>query len=390
MPAAIYAFSLCAFALGFVEFVAIGLAPPMAAGLGYPVADLGQVVTAYALGVAVGAPLVTSLANSWSRKPLLMASMLLFVAGNLLIAVSSSFVTIIAARFISGLSHGTFLAVASSVAAALVAKDRSGSAIAFVFMGLTIALVTGVPAGTYLGSIWSWRAVFACVAACAFVAAVAMWVLVPRGTGDSSSPEATNGLKGLFDPSLLGAAGITVLAYGGAFTFYTYVATLLEEVSGLDVASISTVFLLYGLAAAVGNIVGGKFADKVGPAKASAWVVAGLVVLLLGIAAWSSNALPTAVLVVLLGFAMFAAVPILQAKILQVAADRPGSIRAAASGMNIAGFNLGITFGSLTGHATITVAGVAATPLVGAFVCLAGFIAIVAPRKRAAADQFHS
>ena len=123
---------------------------------------------------------------------------------------------------------------------------------------------------------------------------------------------------------------------------------------------------------------------------ATAWVVAGLVVLLLGIAAWSSNALPTAALVVLLGFAMFAAVPILQAKILQVAADRPGSIRAAASGMNIAGFNLGITFGSLAGHATIAVAGVAATPLVGAFVCIAGFIAIVAPRKRAVATRFHS
>lgn len=187
MPAAVYAFSLCAFALGFVEFVAIGLAPPMATDLGYPVADLGQVVTAYALGVAIGAPVITSLAHSWSRKPLLMAAMMLFVAGNLLIALSSSFGTIIVARFVSGLSHGTFLAVASSVAAALVGKDRSGSAIAFVFMGLTIALVTGVPAGTYFGSVWSWRAVFACVAACAFLAAVAMWILVPRGTGDSCS-----------------------------------------------------------------------------------------------------------------------------------------------------------------------------------------------------------
>jgi predicted MFS family arabinose efflux permease len=189
---------------------------------------------------------------------------------------------------------------------------------------------------------------------------------------------------------LLGAAGITVLAYGGAFTFYTYVSTLLQDVSGLDVASISTVFLLYGLAAAAGNIIGGKFADNVGPVIASGWVVAALAVLLLCIAAFSSSALPAAALVVLLGFAMFAAVPILQAKILQVASDRPSSVKAAASGMNIAGFNFGITFGSLAGHATITIAGVAATPLVGAFVCLLAFIAIVTPLNRAANNQFHS
>ena len=382
MPAAIYAFSLCAFALGFVEFVVIGLSPSMALDLGLPAADLGATVTAYALGVAIGAPFLTALTSGWSRKTLLAVAMLVFVAGNVVIAMSANLGLILGARFATGLMHGVFLAVASSVAAALVPANRSASAIAFVFGGLTIALVTGVPAGTYLGAVWSWRAVFVVVSVCAIAAVIGLWLLTPAGTGDKPMGTPNSGLKGLLNPALLGAAGITVLAYGGAFTLYTYVTPLLTEVTGLEIGVISTIFLLYGLAAAVGNVAGGMFSDKVGSRVASASVLGLLTVVLLGIAALSSQAIPTTILILVLGFAMFAAVPILQSRILRVAASQSLDVSAAASGMNIAGFNLGITAGSLVGHGVISQFGIAMTPLAGAIATAVGFILILAARPR--------
>lgn len=380
MPAAIYAFSLCAFALGFVEFVVIGLSPSMALDLGLPVADLGATVTAYALGVAIGAPFLTALTSGWSRKTLLVAAMLVFIAGNGAIAASPSLGLILGARFVTGLTHGVFLAVASSVAAALVPPNRSATAIAFVFGGLTIALVTGVPAGTYLGAIWSWRAAFVAVSVCAIIAVIGLAFLTPAGTGDTAKGSPVSGLRGLLNPALLGAAGITVLAYGGAFTLYTYITPLLTQVTGLEIGVISVIFLLYGLAAAVGNVAGGLFSDKVGSRTAAASVLGLLTVALLGIAALSSHALATALLILVLGFAMFAAVPILQSRILDVAARQSADVSAAASGMNIAGFNLGITAGSLAGHGVIAQFGIAMTPLVGAVATAAGLALILAAR----------
>lgn len=386
MPAAVYAFSLCAFALGFVEFVVIGLSPSMATGLGLPAADLGATVTAYALGVAIGAPFLTAATTNWSRKNLLALAMVIFIAGNLVIAASSNLEVILAARFATGLMHGVFLAVASSVAAALVPPNKSASAIAFVFTGLTIALVVGVPSGTYLGAVWSWRAVFAAVALCAVFAVVGLWVLTPAGTGDQANSGAGK-LAGLLNPALLGAAGITVLAYGGAFTLYTYVTPLLSDVTGLSIAMISTIFLLYGLAAAVGNVAGGMFSDRVGSEIASASVLGGLTIVLLGVGLFSSFAIPTAVLILMLGFVMFAAVPILQSRILGVAARQTSDISAAASGMNIAGFNLGITFGSLAGHGVIAGFGIAMTPFAGAVATAVGFVLILAYRAKPAVAQ---
>lgn len=386
MPAAVYAFSLCAFALGFVEFVVIGLSPSMAAGLGLPAADLGATVTAYALGVAIGAPFLTAATTNWSRKNLLALAMVIFIAGNVVIAASSNLEVILAARFATGLMHGVFLAVASSVAAALVPPNKSAGAIAFVFTGLTIALVVGVPTGTYLGAVWSWRAVFATVALCAVFAVVGLWVLTPAGTGDKTIGGAGK-LAGLLNPALLGAAGITVLAYGGAFTLYTYVTPLLSDVTGLSIAMISTIFLLYGLAAAVGNVAGGMFSDRVGSEIASAAVLGGLTVVLLGVGFFSSLAIPTAILILMLGFVMFAAVPILQSRILGVAARQTSDVSAAASGMNIAGFNLGITVGSLAGHGVIAGLGIAMTPFAGAIATAVGFVLILAYRVRPAVAQ---
>ena len=377
MPPAIYAFSLCAFAFGFVEFIAIGLAPAMAEGIGVPVEDLGAAVTAYALGVAVGAPVLTALTTHWSRRTLLAAAMVIFVIGNTLISISGSLPTILGARFATGLMHGVFLAVASSVAEALVPKNRSASAIAFVFGGLTVALVTGVPAGTYLGSILGWRFAFAGIAAFGMISVIALWMLTPKGTGDEVKAEKSGRLAGLFNPALLKAAGIAVLSYGGAFTIYTYATPFLQETTGLSIGVVSTVLLGYGLAAALGNIVGGALADKIGSQKASVLFMAGLTVVLVLIGIFSSLEVPTIALFAALGFLMFGAVPVLQARIIRVADAQEENLSAAASGMNIAGFNIGITFGSIVGHAVISLIGLPATPFVGAVVTALGFAFLV-------------
>lgn len=377
MPPAIFAFSLCAFALGFTEFVVIGLAPAMAASLGHPVEDLGTAVTAYAVGVAIGAPILTSLAATWSRKPLLTAAMLIFVGGNAAIAWSDSLEAVLLWRLVTGLTHGVFLAVASSVAAALVPATRGGSAIAVVFGGLTIALVAGVPLGTYLGAVWDWRAVFLVVAACAALGLLGLLAWTPPGTGDGTASKPMDGLRALAAPALLKAAAVTVLAYGGAFVLFTYASPLLTAITGLGVEEVSAVLLAYGLAAAVGNLAGGAVSDRLGHQAATAGILVALALVLAGIGLLAARPLPTALLVAALGATMFAAVPILQARVLDVAGRHAPDAAASASGLNIAGFNLGITLGSLLGGAVMAHLGVAMTPFVGAAVVAVGALLVV-------------
>jgi len=388
MPAALYAFSLCAFALGFTEFVVIGLSSAMAADLGRSSADLGAAITAYAIGVAIGAPILTALAANLARKTVLMAAMAVFVLGNLMIAATGSLEVILAGRFITGLSHGVFLAIAASVATALVAPDRAARAIALVFGGLTLALVLGVPIGTYLGAVWSWRAVFVAAAVCATIAMVGLQIWTPRGTGDVGPRSELEGLRVLTSPPLLRATLVTVLAYCAAFVLFTYMTPFLSDVTGLGIGQISTVLLLFGLAAAAGNAAGGIVSDRIGNHRATISAIIVLGLLLCGIGAMSAQPLATALLVCGLGAAMFAAVPILQARVLDVAAIHAPDAVASASGLNIAGFNLGIAVGSAVGGVAIAQIGLSATPLIGAaFAGAALGLTLLSPSAVAAATR---
>ena len=369
MPLAIYAFSLCAFALGFTEFVVIGLVPAMALDLGTSTTQVGAAVTAYALGVSIGGPVLTALTVGWKRRLLLAAAMVLFIAGNLAVALSPSLVPLLGARFASGLAHGVFLAVASSVAAAIAGPARAGSAVALVFGGLTVALVLGVPAGTFLGSLWSWRAVFGFVTLCASVGLLGLLFSMPRqAQATGSRGHVAESLRALAAPRLLGAALLSVLAYTGTFAAFTYISPLLIEVTGLHVGQVSALLLAYGVAAALGNIAGGRLTDRFGADTAVIGVFGLLSVLLLGI--WAFAAWPWAMvaLVSLLGAATFAAVPALQARIMDLAAEDGRGTSAVAAGLNIAGFNIGIALGSVAGGWVIGRAGYASTALLGAAV----------------------
>jgi DHA1 family inner membrane transport protein len=258
MPFVIYVFTLCAFALGFTEFVTIGLVSNISADLHSSISQVGTAVTVYALGAVIGAPGLTALATRWPRKRLLLAAMGLFTLGNTVVSLSDTLTPMLVARFASGLGHGVFLAVASSVATQLVGRNRAGAAVAVVFAGLTLALALGVPLGTYLGSILSWQVIFMAVAASGTIGFVGLLILMPTDHNDTSAQaNAMDGLKAIFNPRLLAGAGITVLAYAGSFTFYTYISPILLVVTKVSESTASLLMLGYGVMAAVGNVWGG-------------------------------------------------------------------------------------------------------------------------------------
>ncbi|MCZ4072070.1 MFS transporter [Agrobacterium sp. LMR679] len=187
MPLAIYVFSLCAFAVGFTEFITIGLVSAMATDLHADVTQVGLTVTAYAAGVVIGAPILTALASSWSRKRLLLAAMLAFTLGNLVAGLSTHLIPLLGARLLSGLAHGVFFAVASSVATRLVAPERAGAALSLVFGGVTVAMSLGVPVGTWLGSVLDWQLIFLVITGCGLIGALGIAFLVPGGAGETET-----------------------------------------------------------------------------------------------------------------------------------------------------------------------------------------------------------
>ncbi|MEC5343141.1 MFS transporter [Brenneria populi] len=372
MPSVIYVFAFCAFALGFTEFVTIGLVSTISAGLHASVSQVGTAVTAYALGAAIGAPGLTALAARWPRKRLLLLAMGLFTLGNTAVSLSDALMSMLAARFVSGLGHGVFLAVSSSVAAQLAGRHRSGAAVAVVFGGLTLALALGVPLGTYLGGVLRWQVIFLAVAACGAGGFLGLLVMMPRDRNDASAQaRAMDGLKALCNSSLLAAAGITVLAYAGSFALYTYISPILLRVTSVSESTASLLMLGYGAMAAIGNAWGGRLTDRKGADAAVMIALVGLAAVLLAI--WpSARSLPLmALLTGLLGALTYAVVPALQARVIGLSHVHAPQAPEVAAGLNIAGFNGGIALGSLLGGAGLETIGLTSTAWVGALaVCL--------------------
>ncbi|MGU3282551.1 MFS transporter [Methylobacterium mesophilicum] len=385
MPLVVYVFAVSAFALGFTEFVTIGLVSAIATDLRADVSAVGAAVAAYALGATIGAPILTALAAPLSRKHLLVAAMLVFTLGNILVGLSADLPSLLAARFGSGLGHGVFLAVASSAATRLVAPERSGSAVAVVFGGLTLALAFGVPIGTWLGGLWTWQAIFMAVAACGATGVVGLLALMPDGRDGGSAGDALHNLTALLDRRLLGAALVTVLAYTGSFCLFSYIAPLLIRITGMDAAWVGPIMLVYGVAAAAGNVVGGRMTDRLGPDRAVLIVLVGLTITLATM--WFAvRTIPgMALLVAVLGALTYAAVPALQARVIGMAERYAPNALAAAAGLNIAGFNSGIALGSLVGGAVIDAFGLPATALVGAGAAGIGIAALIVQGRVGAA-----
>ncbi|MGY0615001.1 MFS transporter [Vibrio sp. FJH11] len=368
MPLALLALTLSAFAIGTTEFVIVGLIPTMALDLQVSLPSAGLLVSLYALGVAVGAPVLTALTGKWNRKSVLLAVMSLFVAGNVLAWQAPGYNTLILARILTGLAHGVFFSIGSTIATGLVSKEKAASAIAIMFTGLTVALVTGVPLGTYIGQSFGWQATFLIVAVLGLVALIGSAFLVPSNLKQPPVTKLTSQLKVLTQPRLLLVYAITALGYGGTFTAFTFLAPILEEVSGFDSSAISLIMLVYGVSVAVGNIWGGKMADKMGPIKALKVIFSALATVLLVFNFSAVNPVAAVATILVWGAFAFGNVPGLQVYVVQLAEKHTPNAVDAASGLNIAAFNVGIALGSWGGGMIVAKAGLMNTPWIGAVI----------------------
>ena len=254
---------------------------------------------------------------------------------------------------------------------------------AVVFGGLTLALAFGVPIGTFLGSVWTWQTIFMGVAACGAVGVLGLLLLMPEAQDGGEAKAALHNLTALLDSRLLGAALITVLAYTGSFCLFSYISPLLIEVTGMESAWVGTMMLVYGVAAAVGNIVGGRMTDGLGPDRAVMVVLVGLAVVLAAMWPAVHSIVAMAALIAALGALTYAAVPALQVRVIGIAERRAPEALAAAAGLNIAGFNSGIALGSLVGGGVISAFDLTATTVFGAAAAISGILVLMFQRGTA-------
>ncbi|WP_227984230.1 MFS transporter [Nocardia spumae] len=335
MPLALLALTLGAFAIGTTEFIVVGLLPGVADSYAVSIPTAGWLVTGYALGVLVGAPVMTGLGTRISRKRMLLISLLLLIGGNVLSAAAPTFGLMLTGRIVASLAHGAFFGIGAVVAGALVAPNRRAGAIAMMFTGLTVATVVGVPLSTMLGQHFGWRLAFALVAAVGALAFAGVLALVP----DQPAPRDarfTRELAVLRNPQVLLAMAMTVLGFGGVFAAITYLAPMMTEVTGYAETSVTWIMVLFGLGFLIGNLVGGRYADR--HLLPMLYItLAGLAVVLSLFTVTAHNKIAAAITVVLIGALGFATVPPLQKRVLDQAAAAP----TLASALNIGAFNLG-------------------------------------------------
>ena len=373
MPIALLALTLSAFAIGTTEFVIVGLLPTIAADLGVNLPSAGLLVSLYALGVAVGAPVLTALTGKIARKTLLLSLMVLFTLGNLLAWKSPGYETLVIARILTGLAHGVFFSIGSTIATSLVPKDKAASAIAIMFTGLTVALVTGVPLGTFIGQHFGWRETFLAVSALGVVAFVGSLLYVPSTIAHSKPASLLQQVQVLAQPRLLLVYAMTAVGYGGSFIAFTYLAPILQQVSGFSASAVGVVMLVYGVSVAFGNIWGGKLADKQGPVSALKRIFLLLAAVLLLLTFTAPHPVLVVVTVLLWGAVAFGNVAGLQVYVVQQAEHFTPRAVDVASGLNIAAFNLGIAGGAWGGGLIVEHVGLVHTGWIGALVVLGAF-----------------
>ncbi|WP_256080085.1 MFS transporter [Massilia sp. YIM B04103] len=373
MPLALLALTIGAFAIGTTEFVIVGLLPTIAADLGVDLPSAGMLVSLYAMGVAVGAPVLTALTGKLPRKLLLLALMVLFTAGNLLAWQAPGYATLIVARILTGLAHGVFFSIGSTIATSLVPKEKAASAIAIMFTGLTVALVTGVPLGTFIGQHFGWRETFLAVSALGLLAFLGSLLFVPKNIQHNKPASLLQQVKVLGQPRLLLVYAMTALGYGGSFTAFTFLAPILQEVSGFSAGSVSLVMLVYGVSVAFGNIWGGKLADRRGPVGALKLVFLGLAAVLVVLSFTAPHAWLMLATVLIWGIFAFGNVAGLQVYVVRQAEHFTPRAVDVASGLNIAAFNLGIAGGAWGGGHIVEKLGLLHTGWIGAIVVLGAF-----------------
>jgi len=373
MPIALLALTLSAFAIGTTEFVIVGLIPTIAVDLGVSLPSAGLLVSLYALGVAIGAPLLTALTGKAPRKALLLGLMVLFTAGNLLAWQAPGYESLVTARIVTGLAHGVFFSIGSTIATSLVPKEKAASAIAIMFTGLTVALVTGVPLGTFIGQHFGWRETFLAVSALGVIAFIGSLLYVPKNIQHNKPASLLQQLQVLKQPRLLLVYAMTAIGYGGSFTAFTFLAPILQDLAGFSAGAVSLVLLVYGVSVAFGNIWGGKLADKHGPIRALKLIFLLLAAVLFSLTFTAHTPWLALGTVLLWGAVAFGNVPGLQLYVVRQAEHHTPHAVDVASGLNIAAFNLGIAAGAWGGGLIVAHLGLIHTAWIGGLVVLVAY-----------------
>ena len=347
MPLSLLILALSAFAIGTTEFVIMGLLPEVATDLGVSIPGAGWLVTGYALGVAIGAPFMAMATSRLARKTALITLMAIFIIGNLLCAVAADYNILMFARIVTALCHGAFFGIGSVVAAGLVPANRRASAVALMFTGLTLANVLGVPLGTALGQFAGWRSTFFAVTVIGVLALIGLIRYLPTRR-DEENIDMRAELGALKGVGIWLSLSMTALFSASMFALFTYVAPLLGDVTGVSPKGITWTLLLIGLGLTVGNIIGGKLADR----RLAATLIGVFIAMAVISTAlsWTSVALiPTEITLFLWATATFAAVPALQINVVTFGKDAPNLV----STLNISAFNIGNALGAWIGGTVI-------------------------------------
>ncbi|MEK5145809.1 MFS transporter [Psychrobacillus sp. FSL K6-4615] len=366
---ALLALAVSAFAIGTTEFISVGLLPLISKDLDISLTTAGLTVSLYALGVTVGAPVLTALTSRMPRKSLLLWIMIVFIIGNGIAASATSVTVLLIARVISAFSHGVFMSIGSTIAADLVPEDKRASAISIMFTGLTVATITGVPFGTFLGQQLGWRFAFIAIVVIGIIGFIANSILIPSDLRKGTRTSIQDHVKLITNSRLLLIFLITALGYGGTFVVFTYLSPLLQSVTGFKQGTIALILLVYGVAIAVGNMIGGKLANKnpIGSLFYMFIIQAIILLLLTFTAPFKVLGLIT---IILMGVFAFMNVPGLQVYVVMLAERYVPSAVDVASAMNIAAFNAGIAIGSYLGGIVADSIGLIHTAWIGSIMVM--------------------
>ena len=371
------ALSIGAFGIGVTEFAPMGMLPGIAADLGVSIPSAGLLVSAYAMGVLIGAPLMTLATARVPRRYLLIGLMAIFTLGNLLSALATNYNTLLLARVVTSLNHGAFFGIGSIVAASVVAPDKRAGAVAAMFMGLTLATIGGVPLATWFGEMFGWRTAFWGIAGLGAVAMAALWMAlpnVPAQKGDGLLAE----IRVLGRRPVLEALALTVVGSSAMFTVFTYIAPILREATQASTTFVTGMLMLFGIGLTLGNIWGGKAADR-SVQRTLVVSLSVLIIVLLAFAVLMRWPLPAAAAILIWGAASFALVPPLQMRVMEAAKDAPNL----ASAVNIGAFNFGNAIGAALGGAVINAGlGYPAISLAGALMAVLGLLMVLGFGRR--------
>ncbi|MGP9421124.1 MFS transporter [Ewingella sp. AOP9-I1-14] len=379
MPVSLLALALSAFAIGTTEFVIMGLLPNVANDLQVSIPLAGWLISGYALGVAIGAPIMAVLTAKLPRKKTLLLLMTIFIFGNLMCALSYSYGFLMLARVITALCHGAFFGIGAVVAANLVAPNRRASAVALMFTGLTLANVLGVPLGTALGQALGWRSTFWAVAIIGVASLFALYKKLPD-TKDEEPTDLRKEMGALRGLGLWLSLSITVFFSAAMFALFTYIAPMLTEITGVSEHGVSWTLLLIGLGLTIGNVLGGRLADwRLG---ATLTLIFLLIAIFSALFSWTSvNLLAAEVTLFFWAMVSFVAVPALQINVVTYGKNAPNLV----STLNIAAFNVGNALGAWVGGAVIARGlGLTAVPLAAGALGLVGFVLCIITFRRAA------